>query len=415
MRPRALLSVVAVALLVAQAGCAGLNPGADATTPSPATDDGPTTTGTVNSTTSTTTTSTQPSTTTEQSLPVDPEAVFQRVETLLGVDATQPTVRVRQPEDDLTIEPVPDLVSLVGAAKDSGDPRKCMPETVGLANASTVVVSTDGLTAAGVELLLVHEYVHAIQYQSAQLEVQAPMRDTLTKTIGGRTTSRAIVEGAAVYVSEAYAREHDLAWTQGTPMEMRRCLYEHAPRGVGEIYAQYYFGGEHFAARLDSPANLSAVYQRPPRTAEELLHGLERGSEPPAALNVTVADSGDWRVAERGHRGELFVRALLANQLPDDRAARAAAGWGEDVAVLFGEGTESAQAAAWVLRFDTAADADEFAAAFDAAASGDDEYPFVRRERIGSETVVVVAGDQGFVSSATVSGSSGNVTVSPPS
>lgn len=422
MRPRALLAVAAAVLLLALAGCAGLTPGdGETTTPSETTStvsatEASTTRPTTEATTTATTASTTTTTSGERSLPVDEEAVFQRVEELLDVDATQPTVRVVQPGDGSTFEQPPTLYSWFGATNYSGDPRACMPNVAGSANATTVTVSTEGLDAEEVELLLVHEYVHAIQEQSGQIAVQAEMRDPLTKDIGGRTTSRAIVEGGAVYATDAYAEEYDLAWGDRRPMEMRQCLYENPEHGVREIYGMYYFGGHYFEQRLDSPADLPAVYQQPPRTAEQLVHGLERGSEPPAELDVTFDGGDEWSVLRRGPRGELFVRAMLTNELPDERAGTAAAGWGEDVAVMVAQGGTSPEAAAWALRFDTADDADEFAAAFEdlLATTETDQYPYVRTVRVDVETVVVLAGPETFVANATVSGSNANVTVAAP-
>lgn len=417
MRPRAFRHVAAVAFLVVSAGCAGLalTEDTDTGTPEPATS--PTSTG--QSTTAPTTDDRGPTpqstrtTTGEQSLPVDEAAVFRRVERLLDVDATKPTVRVVSPADP-PLGRTPKLFSLFGVAAD-GDPQSCMPNVAGSANESVVTISTEGLDAAEVELLLVHEYVHVVQEQSSQIAVQAEMRDSLTNTIRGTTTSRAIVEGAAVYTTEVYAQRHDLRWGELRPMVMRQCLYRNSPQGVREIYGMYYFGGRYFQQRLDTPANLSTVYQQPPGTSEALVHGLERGSEPPANLTVSVGASDAWAIDSRGPRGELFVRSLLSSDRNGSRAARAAAGWGEDEAVLFNDGGTTVSAAAWSLRFDSPADADEFeAAARDLEATGTDQYPHVRVERVSPETVVILGGEERFVANTTVGGSNANVTVVPP-
>lgn len=418
MRPRVLLHVAAVALLVVGAGCTGLTLDDDATAPT--TEPAPTRPTTADRSTTAsptdggeTTTASTRTPTGEQSLPVDEDAVFQRVERLLDVDATQPTVRVVSPGDPAR-ERSPKLFSLFGAT-DDGNPRTCMPNVAASANGSVVSISTEGLDAAEVELLLVHEYVHVVQEQSGQIAVQTEMRNTLTNTVRGTTTSRAIVEGAAVYTTQVYAQQHDRRWGDLRPMELRQCLYRNSPKGVSEIYGMYYFGGRYVQQRLDTPANLSTVYQQPPRTAEALVHDLERDNEPPAALTVTVDASDAWTVDSRGPRGELFVRSLLSSELDASRAATAAAGWGEDEAVLFTDGGTTISAAAWVLRFDSQADADEFeAAASDLDATETDQYPAVRVERIGPETVVLLGGEERFVTNTTVSGSNANVTVVRP-
>lgn len=425
MRVRRLFAAVAVAMLIAHAGCAGIfEPGADPTPSAEASSTaGAPSAGAADTATQTRqpTAATDPprtatsSATAEPALAVDASAVFERVERLLGENATEPTVEALPRTGSVPSSSPSRLETMFGATDYSGNTRACGPIPRAETNASHLAITTGGLTAAEQELLLVHEYVHVIQAQSGNLEPGAEMRESLTRSYGETTFSRAIVEGAAVYVTDVYAREHDLAWDGRRPLSMRECRYERPSRGVRDLFAKYYFGGRYFTQRLDSPRNLSTVYRKPPYTSEELIHGLERGSEPPAALNVTVETGGEWSVDERDNRGELALRTVLASQLAEPRAGSAAAGWGEDVSVTFRDGIAGA-GIAWIVRFDEPAEATEFADAVDDYADrvAERDETSVRASRVSPETVALFGGTDSFVANASARGTDGNVTVLGP-
>jgi hypothetical protein len=156
------------------------------------------------------------------------------------------------------------------------------------------------------------------------------------------------------------------------------------------------------------------VFEDPPRTSEELLHGLAGGAEPPADLAVAAETGGEWRVQRRYPGGELRLRAMLTSALPGSDAAEAAAGWGNDTVLQFRDGNVTG--AAWVLRFDDPAEAEEFATLFgtyEATVEGE-RNASVRLVRVAAETVVVLGGAASFVSGTTATGTDASVTVRAP-
>jgi hypothetical protein len=96
-----------------------------------------------------------------------------------------------------------------------------------------------------------------------------------------------------------------------------------------------------------------------------VLHpGVEEG---PVPLRIRLQNEreGVWRetfAPPRARVGEAFLRVMLATELDDERATRAAAGWGNDTRIAFNN-ESGARSYAWVIRFDDAANASEFDAA----------------------------------------------------
>ena len=123
--------------------------------------------------------------------------------------------------------------------------------------------------------------------------------------------------------------------------------------------------------------------------------------------------------SERGIRdrlGEAFLRVALATELDDERAARAAGGWGNDTRIAFND-ESGARSYAWVVRFDAAANASTFDEAVGTyldrrTGSGplvddrpgrrwsgtvDDRRVAYRLVRTDDRTAVLLLGEPGFV------------------
>ncbi|QPV64047.1 hypothetical protein I7X12_05305 [Halosimplex litoreum] len=336
-------------------------------------------------------------------LPVNATVVFRRVERLLGIDKQPPEVVVTDEGayDFDTIEPSLAQRALgyeSGRGSESGCVGTFFPASGG---ADRVTITLGNLSAETVELILVHEYVHSFQWEIAEFEAAA----FDGRIVGG------IEEGVPVYVTEQYAQRYEKRWNGRTPLEMRECLYDHAGEAFRPLAAESLFAARYVEGRIDSPANVSAVYRPPPRTAEQVLHGLAPDAEPPRSLDVSV-DGADAPDVERA--GEIRLRAWLRTGLSADRAATAAAGWGTDRIVRFGIGVEPR--VAWVLRMDSTTEADELAAAVDDLETDLESRnaTSLRSTRIGEETVVVFGGPDSFVANATASGTERNVTVAAP-
>lgn len=349
------------------------------------------------------------------SLPVDPDRVFDRTRKLLGSDAPPPPAVVVADDQNVTEEPsVPEFWSLAGV--EPRDPT----ERVGVvengyttALGSVVLYPGESSNASEVERLLVHEFVHYIQFRE---ERASALRGRLPATTDGSFVARAVLEGVAAYATDAYLDRYGDGRQRNSEVYPR--LREAYPAGSYQRYAlaQYVEGHAYVADRLGGegdgdPAAATAVYERPPTTSEQVVHGLAPDEEPPRDLRVTVrtAEGDGFSSAGRDTMGEAFVRAALAGGVGESRAAEAAAGWGNDSRVVFRD--DGAVGYAWVLRWDSAADADEFRSAAVQHFAGREGVDAFRIESVGEGTVVVVLGDRSFVERASVGGTAGNVTV----
>lgn len=127
--------------------------------------------------------------------------------------------------------------------------------------------------------------------------------------------------------------------------------------------------GPQFAStllRLSGQAGLDRAFATPPRTDEQLLHPVvyvagEAGvsvPEPQADRRRVLADTF----------GEFGLRVLLTDVLPQDEIERATSGWGGDRYVVWADGRRNCARLHVVM--DTAADAEELAAALATWAAG---------------------------------------------
>jgi hypothetical protein len=333
--------------------------------------------------------------------------VYQRVERLMDADAPAPTVEVSDdgPIDFSSRELTP-TTEVLGYRRDDGSLSQCGQFYPAFATSDTVTVAPGNLSAEAVELVLAHEFVHIVQDEVAGFE--------RVGAVERYAVDHALSEGSAVYVADRYADRYDRRWNGTTPLGIRECIYDRIGDGTRGLAGRYYFGGLHFEQRLDSPANLSAVYRAPPRTTEQVIHGLEPDTEPVANLSVSVRQRGRWIGDTRERAGELRLRSWLYTGLPADRVDTAATGWGADEVLAFERGGETS--VAWVLRMDSEGDADELAAAvadLEATLESRDATS-VETARVGDETVVVFAGSESFAADATASGTAGDVTVTVP-
>lgn len=349
------------------------------------------------------------------SLPVDPDRVFDRTRGLLGSDAPPPSAIVVADDENVTEEPsVPEFWSLAGVEpRDPVEPVGVVENGYTTALGSIVLSPGESGNASRTERLLVHEFVHYIQFRE---ERASALRGRLPATTDGSFVARAVLEGAAVHATDAYLDRYGDDRRRNSEVYPR--LREAYPAGSYQRYAlaQYVEGHAYVADRLGAddegdPAAATAIYERPPATSEQVLHGLAPDEEPPRDLRVTVrtAEGDGFSATGRDTMGEAFVRAALAGGVGESRAAEAAAGWGNDSRVVFRD--DGAVGYAWVLRWDGAGDADEFRSAAVEHFAGRKGVDAFRVESVGEETVVLVLGDRSFVERASVGGTAGNVTV----
>lgn len=394
------------------------------------------------------------------SLPVEHDRIFERTERLLGANVSPPwAIFVRSPEElregSGDAGPVAgsesrSFVAVMGigqeTAGDDGDGSDGSDEnddsdesdddadSISVAayvpSASSVFVN-ERMAEPGreraLERTLAHEFVHVAQFQQGAF---ARTQDALDLR---RSYSRdrylayvSVIEGAAVFVADEYDRRY-LEGERVTVASPAR--YRASSSGVQYAISRYYFGHRYLQHRFDSPDELSAVYDDPPETTEQLLHNDTNGSEEPRELTVATDLGGNRTAGRTNVNGELFTRIALASQLNESRAAAGADGWGADRLVpVVGDERNYV----WATRWDSPAEADEFEAALEeyldsrANASADagtggleveDEDVWAdgdlrfRVERTDAETVVLLAGNGSFVGSASVTGTNETVSV----
>lgn len=351
-------------------------------------------------------------------LPVDYPLVHARVVSMLDARSTEPPERVRiEPNSRMGVgaSRYPEFYRLLGIRVPE-DQNRTMTAAAYVRSPDTVTVNRRILDRSDqTERTLAHESVHVVQFRTDAFG------RTSRGVIDGRPTTddsvvqRSITEGSATYAETEYAERYDLEGPNAT-----ESMGERYRNGTGASklgLAPYYFGARYADSRVEEPAEIDSLYDDPPRTSEELVHGLEPGSEPVADLTVEAESGGNWELepTARDRFGELFVRIVLGTELNESAAAAGADGWGDDERLAFGNAAEGERGTgyAWVLRFDDAANATEFTEAFDEWEAVRDEDNPVRSDRVDDETVVVVLGSESFVESveASSTGEDGTVTV----
>ncbi len=368
MPPSHALRAVALAALLVLAGCgAGVDEPATTNSPADASTDTTTATATATAPTAPDTTSTTSTRTTTPSgdgpditlhggeLGFDHRRTWTRVESLLDADATPPSDVYLRPNDTLgTGFDDVDSAFFRRVTGVSPPDEEAEPRVTGIS------LATGGASPRYVEYVLAHEYAHDVQFERVQdtavMRAAFEADDHQTERVSG-----AIIEGGASYVADEYVREY----RPDAFADVRRDepSYRNMTTVGKYAFAPYHFGRRYVAARADSPADHWRVYDSPPETTEQLLHDYSPDEEPPRNLSVAVRPGDGARADRNQTMGELFVRLTLTSELPEDDAARAAAGWGADELVTVEDGGNASYA--WVLRWDDEANASEFETAFE--------------------------------------------------
>jgi hypothetical protein len=260
-----------------------------------------------------------------------------------------------------------------------------------------VVVSDAGLDPAA-KLTYAHEYTHALQdaaFQPSQFDPDADVEDDRALALTSLT------EGDASLTMFAWAFEHlsqqelieigasqELPDTEGIPSWMVNQLQ--FPYTTGQVWASALAGSNPLAPNY---AEIDAAYQDPPDSTEQIIDlDAWEPREEPVSVEVPdlVALMGDgWEEVDETAIGQASIGFMLEffGHTRDDANA-AAAGWGGDRVSVVTAQEDGAFAVAWRLAWDTAADADEFRAAYESVI---DELPFSAEVRaVGADQVLVV-------------------------
>ncbi|MFB6228653.1 MAG: hypothetical protein ABEH88_08855 [Halobacteriales archaeon] len=363
-------------------------------------------------------------------LPVDPGTAFDRVTRLTGTNVTPPdSIRVVTPADrrnasgnDPGFDPAPAFFEVMGVDSEGGlNESEAATLENGRTNLGTgaITMYTGANDSRTVHYVLAHEFVHYVQ---AARDRSVTLRDSLDSTTDAEFVFGSLLEGAAVYTTDAYIARH----IDGnvTNSELYVDIRERLGAGSYPAYtnSRYIAGWRYLEERDPRYDAMDSVYENPPRTGEQVIHGLAPGSEPPRNLSVTE-NTGAYRRIGTDRLGEGFLRIALRNGLDRNRANAAAAGWGNDSLRTYRPRSGGSAAYAWVLRFDDADNRTEFASAFeDSLATRGTRTEEGWRingttfglERVSSDSVVVFIGTDQFVRNTSVSGGDGNVSITLP-
>jgi len=435
-----------VATLLVLAGCSAPTAGGPAASPGPT--DAPEGATTPDRTTTATPgddpTTERPDDDTDDALVTvegpDPDAnetdLFLRTRALLEADTDPPRVVVTaSPDVDLPATRVDATFRALWIPRlDPDDPRR--PATGGFPTASpafyypqthTIYVNPVYVdnAAVNIEEILIEEFAHAVQFRNATFDAYYdPLVDgtrfRANLTTDERLTAIAVREGVGdVFVTARVQSESLGLAADETIAAVLPTRYSRSGVGYRLGFGPYLFGYEYADRRLDRAVETFSVYADPPETGEQVLHDTD---EAPTPLSVAV--EGDLERLRADTYGELFLRPALTAGLNRSAAARAADGWGNDRLLnLSYDGPDGRERAfVWVLDWDSAAEAEEFARLFAeyvverGRPAADGRYTLEGRQwdlrELDDDTVAVVIGSASFQDAVSVSAEGANVTVS---
>ena len=234
------------------------------------------------------------------------------------------------------------------------------------------VVTSTGEIGPAEKVTYAHEYTHALQDQ------QFTLRDLIgeAKDQGDRSLARStLVEGDATLLMSLWAQQHmtpqELSEAATAVDPASEAILARMPAILKDALLFPYTSGLTMTLGAFQQAGgyqgVDGLYANPPDTTEQVIHPEKLAAREPA---VAVAFPDDfpgalgeaWKIALQDTLGEFQLRTLLSDAAQSADANTAATGWGGD-RVAWVTGPDGANAAVLDTRWDTDADAAEFAAA----------------------------------------------------
>ena len=233
------------------------------------------------------------------------------------------------------------------------------------------VVTSTGDIGPAEKVTYAHEYTHALQDQRFTLrDIVGDAKDQGDRALA-RTT---LVEGDATLLMSLWAQQHltpaELGEVATTTDPASEAILAKMPAILKETLLFPYTQGLQLtlgAFQQGGFGGVDELYANPPSTTEQVMHPDKLASREPA-VDVAFADDlaaglGDgWTVALQDTLGEYQLSVVLGEAGGAQAPADAAAGWGGD-RLAWITGPDGANAAVLDTRWDTEADAAEFAAA----------------------------------------------------
>lgn len=287
--------------------------------------------------------------------------------------------------------------------------RLLLEQVVGFYDpASDTLFVVKGVSPDLVDLVLVHEMVHALQDQ--YIDLDSLMRVTRDQNDAGMAVQAAI-EGHATFVMVEWMMAQqmgvDVDLTQVPPLGetlgdnplsggAAMPELEQAPGIIREqLLFPYIAGLEFMQVFWGGPSGRTPpIGDSMPATTEQILHPGKFGTESvkaPDPLRFDGEPPDDWSEVYRGGLGEFDVRLFLREFLPSRVVAdQAAAGWDGDMYRLL-DGPQG-ESLVWISRWDTQNDAREFAIAAERAFGvryQGEQGRAVSVRRLGERTVLI--------------------------
>ncbi|MCU4740405.1 hypothetical protein [Natronoglomus mannanivorans] len=225
------------------------------------------------------------------------------------------------------------------------------------------VAPAEESSPAEIEQVLVHELVHAAQFQQrVPQQVRTEIPDDHRSTRDAELVITSMLEGGAVYGSSVYTERHGLAIDP--EIEVLERLYPNASAGTKLVWGPYYYGGQYIDSVAADPDDHWKVYEEPPVTMRQVLHGEgEPVLEPFEATLTSEDDNGSWEEIRQETMGEFVVRLVLETQLSTETSTDAASGWAYDRQLRVASDDESPDGHVWSVRFEDSANASTYATA----------------------------------------------------
>lgn len=243
-------------------------------------------------------------------------------------------------------------------------------------------------------VVIAHEFTHALDDQHHDLDGTAR---ALEGNGDAAAAFHAVVEGSGMELMMQWAGRHmtaaQLARMAQAQSELPSEVISAAPPAIWKPLVAVYYQGQAFLRRQRKPSllgegarmgDIDRALRTPPRSTEQVIHPLKYWSpdhiDEPRLLVVDGVPKGAT-LSHQDTLGELQA-ALVTTSFEERRGLRvdmgsvlglrftndAATGWGGDRYALVEQG--DARVLVWETRWDTAEDADEFAAAIADLAGG---------------------------------------------
>lgn len=256
----------------------------------------------------------------------------------------------------------------VAAFYDPEEKKLFLPEDLNIGVAMSALQFVGRRDIAG-EMVLAHELTHALQDQNFALKERLAPSDNDDRSLA----FRAVVEGDATLSGFEYLYGFV---DEGSLARLNRELQGNALSGFSQIakipesllegLLFQYYGGVSFVSRLLTEKGWPGVdllYKSPPLSTEQVLHPEKFFDMPDPPIDIVLKDlstlfSSDWEKIEDNVLGELMVRVLFREFVPEKEAEAIAEGWGGDRFAAFRR--ENKVAFIWATVWDSLKDAEEY-------------------------------------------------------